>query len=93
MEEIKLNGLRPVSKDKVTELLSYLHSYYQDGMSVGRAYDDIAHVIHNGKYPNPRMSQSVLDGAHTSRNAEMAHILDLIFIKLRDFFDPLEYER
>ena len=73
--------------------MRYLYSYYRDGMSVGRAYDDIAHVIHNGKYPNPRMSQAVLDGAHSSREAELAHILDLIFIKLRDFFTPLEYEQ
>lgn len=91
MGQINLNGLKLVPEQKAAELLGYLHSYYKDGMSVGQAYDDIVHAIQNGKYANPKMSRAVLDGARASRNAEMAHILDLIFVKLRDFFEQLEY--
>lgn len=88
---LQITGVKNVPVEKVVELLQYLHSYYREGMSVGCAYDDMAHLINHGTYMEPRMARSVLDGAKAARNANMAHIQDLIFFRLRDFFEETEF--
>ncbi|EJX00304.1 hypothetical protein EVA_11597 [gut metagenome] len=58
-------------------------------MSIGRAYDDIAHTITNGDYHDPLYARKVLDGAKESRDVELMHINERIFVKLRDFFEDI----
>ena len=78
---------REYSTERVEELLRYLHSYYEQGMSVGQAFDEAAHAIREREFPDRRSANSILDGARIARNAELAQINERIFIKLRDFFD------
>lgn len=91
--DLFLNSVKsniPVSE--VVDLLRYMHSYYEECVSAGRAYDDMVHMIKGNTYSEPLMAQAVLDGAKSARDAEIAHIHNAMLCKLRNFFEKYTYQ-
>lgn len=74
------------------ELLFELQCFYHEVVSATSAYYDMENAVKNGRYYDRQKAQSVLDGAHGAREAEIAHIRDRIFTLLRNFFEPLEHD-
>lgn len=91
--DLFLNSVKsniPVSE--VVDLLRYMHSYYEECVSAGKAYDDMVQMIKGKSYPQPLMAQCVLDGAKSARDAEIAHIHNAMLCKLRNFFEKYKYQ-
>lgn len=92
MNEIKLtNILTPVPEKKIVDLLFELMLLYGEAASTARAYNDMEDAVRQNAYYSRHMAKRVLDGALSSRDAEMAHIRDSILFRLRDFFEPLTH--
>lgn len=51
----------------------------------------VARFINKCDYPEPSTARKVLDGARASKHAELAHLTDLLFTRIRDFFEKIEY--
>mgnify|MGYP006920323859 CR=1 FL=1 len=93
MRKVKLINIPfPVPEQEVVNLLFELHCLYREGKTAAKAYDDMVATFKSHEYPTLSTAQRILDGAHEAREAEIAHIRDRIFTKLRDFFEPLKHD-
>ncbi len=93
MDTIKLTNIPiPVPENRVVGLLFELQCLYHEGASAAEAYIDMEEAVKNNNYHSRVAARRILDSALASRDGEIAHIRDRIFILLRDFFEPLEHD-